>query len=622
MNAGGAPNRQLHQPKYRPDVDGLRAVAVLAVVGFHAFPGTIRGGYVGVDVFFVISGFLISSVILTSLSEGSFTYRQFYARRIKRIFAAPIVVLAACSVAGWFVLLPEDFRQLGKHIAAGAGFVSNFAFWSEASYFDAAADTKPLLHLWSLGIEEQFYIVWPLLLSLAWGRRWRPLALTLAILFCSFALNVVTSRTDPVAAFYSPATRFWELLVGCCLAYVTVQGLDRRKGGDLRSALGLALIAVATIALDRESTFPGWLALLPTVGALLVISAGPQAWLNRTLLSNRVMVWFGLISFPLYLWHWPILSFVRIVGESEHPPREIRVAAVLASIVLAGLTYRFVERPIRFGAYGSARIAALCVLMVAVGGLGYGTYASDGFESRFSLPIQEVARFRYDPREDYRAGTCFLWPDQHETGFKNCIGSAEVFLWGDSHAAQLYPALRKAVPGVAQFTKSLCPPFLGADPKGSLHCSEVNNHVLQVIERYKPARVIIAGAWSSQDWRRLGGTLEALRKIGVGRIDLMGPVPHWTNGLPKALVSYLKRYGGKAPQRMTYGLDTAVLSLDHTMRGFAARYGVNYLSAIEILCNDAGCLTRTRDDLGSLTAFDHAHLTPEGSEYLVSRFPR
>lgn len=209
-------------PEYRSDIDGLRAVAILSVVGFHAFPFWVKGGFVGVDIFFVISGFLISTIIFGNLERNTFSFIEFYSRRIKRIFPALLVVLIACFAFGWFALLADDYKQLGKHMAAGAGFASNIVLWNESGYFDKAAETKPLLHLWSLGIEEQFYIVWPLLLWFAWKSRFNLLAMTFSVVAVSFVLNVRGIRTDAVAAFYSPQTRFWELLVGSVLAWLTL----------------------------------------------------------------------------------------------------------------------------------------------------------------------------------------------------------------------------------------------------------------------------------------------------------------------------------------------------------------------------------------------------------------
>src|SRR6266702_1058211 len=211
-------DRELH---YRPDIDGLRGIAILAVLGFHASPTFIPGGYVGVDVFFVISGFLISTLILAQLRRSTFTLSDFYVRRARRLFPALAIVLTSCLLFGWFALLPQEFADLGKHVAAAAAFVLNFAVWRESGYFDPAANLNPVLHLWSLGIEEQFYLVWPLVLLMLWRHR-RSLVITMGVLIAtSFALNIVFMHTDPKGGFYLPVTRFWELGLGCLLGAVT-----------------------------------------------------------------------------------------------------------------------------------------------------------------------------------------------------------------------------------------------------------------------------------------------------------------------------------------------------------------------------------------------------------------
>lgn len=403
----------LSHPKYRPDIDGLRAIAVLAVVAFHAFPNWIKGGFIGVDIFFVISGYLISTIIFESLDKGTFSFSEFYSRRIKRIFPALILVLVSCFVFGWFTLLADEFQQLGKHIAAGASFISNIVFWNEAGYFDNAADTKPLLHLWSLGIEEQFYIVWPLLLWVAWKRNFNLLTITVVFAIISFALNLHGVKQDAVATFYSPQTRFWELLSGSLLAWVTlykknslthIKGeidarlsriayngkheIDGKAVANVLSFIGFFLLLYGFWRINKEVNFPGKWALVPVMGTLLLLIGGSKAWINRTILSNKIVVWFGLISFPLYLWHWPLLSFARI-SENEEPSLNIRIAAVVLSVVLAWLTYKIVERPIRFGKQSNAKVTALVVLMIVVGYIGYNSYARGGLSFRLKNMTHE-----------------------------------------------------------------------------------------------------------------------------------------------------------------------------------------------------------------------------------------
>jgi peptidoglycan/LPS O-acetylase OafA/YrhL len=375
-------------PRYRSDIDGLRAVAVLSVVAFHAFPNWLRGGFIGVDIFFVISGFLISGIIADALARGRFTFAGFYARRIRRIFPALIVVLASCLAFGWFALFPDEYRQLGKHVAGGAGFVSNLLFWNEVGYFDTAAETKPLLHLWSLAIEEQFYIFWPVLLLLAWRWRMQLLLVTAVLAAASFALNVGGIAGHPTATFYSPASRAWELLAGALLACALRQpgamaALARQVRPGLLSGAGAALLALGLATIVRGPGFPGWPALLPVAGATLLIAAGPAAWVNRHLLSNRVLVWVGLISYPLYLWHWPLLSFAQII-ESATPSPAIRGYAVGAAFVLAWLTYRLVERPLRHRP-GRATVVTLCALMAALALAGGYAWRKEGLPKRAAV---------------------------------------------------------------------------------------------------------------------------------------------------------------------------------------------------------------------------------------------
>ncbi len=342
----------MHNPSlaYRSDIDGLRALGVLAVIGFHAFPGIIPGGFVGVDVFFVISGFLISSILLKETDQKTFSLARFYARRIKRIFPALILVLASCLVAGWLVLLSDEFKMLGQHVAAATVFGSNFWLWKEVGYFDVEAELKPLLHLWSLAIEEQFYVVWPLLLFFFTRyRRYLPLliGLTAAISFASCQI-----QDTQAAMFYFPQNRAWELLLGALLACAPSLhlALSERSAvrANLLSSTGILLIVIAITKLDKHSVFPGWLALLPTLGVVLIIAAGNRAWINQHILGSQPVVWIGLISYPLYLWHWPLLTFARII-EGGEPSPQIRIIALVVSAVLSCITYLLIERRLRTG---------------------------------------------------------------------------------------------------------------------------------------------------------------------------------------------------------------------------------------------------------------------------------
>lgn len=392
----------LIRPQYRPDIDGLRAIAVLSVVIYHAFPGLARGGFTGVDAFFVISGFLISTIIFRSLEKSTFSFKEFYLRRVNRIFPALILVLCASLAFGWLILLPDELNQLGKH-TAGAGFISNILLSLEDGYFDNSAETKPLLHLWSLSIEEQFYLAWPFAAWIAWTalktRRKALLALACIAAIASFLLNLRGVATHPSSTFFYPHTRAWELLSGSILAWILLYknssdigaqtpislgrfkpALTQSKGqykiyaSNALSLAGFALLVTGFFVITKEVDFPGAWAALPVLGTIMLIAAGPSSWINKHILSNKVFVWIGLISYPLYLWHWPILSYARII-ENGIPTRLVRTVAIAISFLLAWLTARYWERLFRPGpARLNLRTYALCLSMIAI--LGAGIVAS------------------------------------------------------------------------------------------------------------------------------------------------------------------------------------------------------------------------------------------------------
>ncbi len=485
------PEHNAH-PAYRPDIDGLRAVAILSVVIFHAFPTFLRGGFVGVDVFFVISGFLISSIIFRSLQRGDFSFVEFYAHRAKRIFPALSVVLVACFTCGWFVLLPDEFKQLGKHIAAGAGFVQNFVLLNEAGYFDTASELKPLMHLWSLAIEEQFYLFYPLLIWGAWRFGVNVLAVVIFIALLSFGLNIYELERDVAKTFFAPQTRFWELFAGSVLAYLQLfmrsQCSEKIKNchflqplrgkspkpvqyeialKNLLSVIGLSLIFAAVLLVHKGRLFPGWWALGPVAGAFLLIFSGQEAWVNRKILANRFMVFVGMISYPLYLWHWPIISFVTIL-DSGVPSFAIRGFAVALSFLLAWLTYRFVERPIRFGRKTWIKTAILFGLLGLIAYIGYNTSERNGLPFRVKVSGSDIKQFSWDASL-HREAICLKENPISKARLQNayCLGSrtlADIALIGDSHSNSLAAGLIELFPQrILNLAGGGCIPFFDVD---------------------------------------------------------------------------------------------------------------------------------------------------------------
>ncbi len=625
-----SPDKGLSHPKYRPDIDGLRAVAVLSVLIFHAFPEWLSGGFIGVDVFFIISGFLISTIIFQNIDEQRFRFLEFYTRRINRIFPALLTVLLFSYGFGWLNLLADDFAQLGKHIAGGAGFVANLVLWNESGYFDKAAELKPLLHLWSLGIEEQFYFIWPIFIYLMAKWPKKLLSAIILVTLLSFGLNIASIQSNPVATFYSPLTRFWELLFGALLAYAVVHhdaALQKVRAvhRDVLSAVGLALIVVGAIILNQKSAFPGWWALMPTFGAVLVIGSGSSAWCNKYILSNKIFVWFGLISFPLYLWHWPLLAFARL-QEGEAPSLLNRFGLVLVSIVLAWLTYRFVEKPIRFGAsYRTHKNIALVFLMILVGYLGYNCFDRKGIAFRHKFFMKEISGYTFDKVAEQRQRTCFLMDinDDVNNFSGTCIHDDRPYklvLWGDSHGGSLYPGfseLEKNNPkiSVTQFTAAGCGGLIPTDEQGAF-CKRANEVALKEILKLKPNLVVIYKAWHPSYFQQIAPTVEILKKENI-QVLIIGPTPRWKDDLPKVVYRYWKKHKELPPAYYGESLELDISQMDKELRKVAEQNHILYYSAYDRFCNANGCLNRIPNTDNALTTLDEDHITPAAGRYLV-----
>lgn len=501
MRPDVGPARQAQHVGYRPAVDGLRGIAVLAVLGFHAFGDHVPGGFVGVDVFFVISGYLITSIIVGDLQRGSFSFAKFYARRIRRLFPALTLVLMATWGLGWLILLPDEFTLLGKHIAAAAMFVANVAFWRETGYFDIAAEFKPLLHLWSLGVEEQFYFVWPALLVMLWKRISLLPVVLWGLVLGSFGLSVSLASAAPDAGFYLPFSRFWELGLGCLLALrkQTTPSAENRFLHELMPAVGLILIITAMLAFDHRTPFPGWRALLPAIGTLLILATPEQGWFQRRLLGGPVLVYVGLISYSLYLWHWPLLSFANIL-YSGLPPGSVRWTVLLSSIALAAFTYHFLEVPIRrrkqfrINAGLVAAAAAACLSGLAV-------YTTAGFPRRFDVDLQAL---RHGPRID---GLCRSQLGDDD-GINYCRTTharpPDILVLGDSKAHAIYEAIASlfaAEYSVMLLGRGGCPPLLNVSLRGhdpnERECPAIWRTFVRYAQRTRPQVIVLVGSGSS-----------------------------------------------------------------------------------------------------------------------------
>ncbi|MDX5386345.1 MAG: acyltransferase [Marinobacter sp.] len=504
---------------YRPDIDGLRAVAVLAVVLFHAGFEEFSGGFVGVDVFFVISGYLIGSIVLKELESGSFTFRGFYERRVRRILPALFVVLIVTAVAGYFLLLPDEFVALGQASLATLFFGSNIYFWDKKStYFGLDINTEPLLHTWSLGVEEQFYLFFPLLLWTLYKRglsRNQLFAVFTLLFAASLALNLVATPFYTKFSFYMIPARAWELLLGVMLALGVLPEVRRAGLAAVLAMAGLVLVLGTVLLLEEGALFPGVNAIYPVVGTALIIYAGRKhtTFVHRVL-ANKFVVYLGLISYSLYLWHWPVTIYTGMLWDSPYA----KLFIVVVSIVLAAISYRFIENRYRgSGAVvyvggvkkrrgvGEIGVTALAVFMVA-----WALVISDGAPGRVPDKVYEVVgvdRVSVDTMKD--SENCRLFSENpdgrgEKKGYLCLLGDPsgvpEFIVWGDSHARALIPAFqaaaeRSGITGIA-LTNSGCQPLAGVYREAKYRCLNFNTSVLEFIEaRPDLKQIFLVGYW-------------------------------------------------------------------------------------------------------------------------------
>jgi peptidoglycan/LPS O-acetylase OafA/YrhL len=608
--------------KYRPDIDGLRAVAVLSVVAEHAGIVVFRGGYIGVDIFFVISGYLIGHIIWSEVEEKKFSIFSFWERRVRRIFPALVAMLATTFIAGYVYLMPLDFREFSRSLIASVFSVSNFYFWFESDYFEPAAQTRPLLHTWTLAVEEQFYIFLPLLLIMihrVFPNRTKSVITIAAVL--SFSLSAIEVELHKSAAFYLLHSRSWELLLGVLVAIGTfplIRNASVRNGASL---IGLVLIAVSIFTYTSATPFPGPLALVPVLGTALIIHAGSSgpAFVNRVL-SIKPMTFIGVISYSIYLWHWPIIVFQRSTAFllADNYGRPQKVILILLSIAVAAISWRFIEQPFRDRRRFSrplvfAGAAACAGVLFALGAV---TTLKDGFAGRFDPKVNAIASFlHYDPDTYMRSGTCFL--ENKSLGVFNAASCLRIdaekdtyLLVGDSYAAHLWYGFSKVFQdaNILQATATGCKPTIENAFGSNRRCVEFINYIFsKFIPSTKLRGVLIAASWYDTDLSRLDETLSWAKSRGVA-VTLFGPMVQYELPLPLLLANSLRTRDPGLPDR---NRAAAFLELDQKMAALAARHGVRYVSFFKLLCSNEICQTYATTDIP--LQFDIGHLTEEGS---------
>ncbi len=615
-----AVDRDLSPLSYRPDIDCLRAFAVISVIAYHYDISPFRSGYVGVDVFFVISGFLITRIIRAEVLAGTFSFANFYKRRARRILPASFAMLCTVLACSSVLLLPQDTVSVAKQALAVVTFSSNILFWSQQGYFDAAAITKPLLHTWSLAVEEQYYLLFPAAAVAAFALR-RSLTLFGFVIaaLASFAICVLQTRLQPAGAFYLLPARIWEFALGALLAIEALPEPPTQRLRIVAAALGWIALGAAVNVFSPRTPYPGQAALLPCLATAAVIWANP-APSKAVLMVTKPMITVGLWSYSLYLWHWPLLSLVYAVWG---PPTSgfDKFALVVCCTALSVASYYLVERPARraewritWRALGATGIAAIAFAAAMIW--------SAGLPFRFSPQELAMASFLdYDYRPVYEDRSCFLDPTQTvEELSPSCIAAGprpNVFVWGDSHAAHLTHGLRQALPpgSVLRATMAQCLPAISYGQ--TERCAAFNRKVPALIREIRPDVVLISGGWArsveAEETRR--SLLAAIASITTSgsRVVLVGPSLQYDTALPRLVVSAM--HFGAAPDSH---LLPFVERSDDILRNMLKDVPLTeYVSPFRLLCPpNAPCPVVAA---GAPIAWDQGHLTAEGSVLLARR---
>lgn len=494
----------MHDKSFRSDIEGLRAIAILAVVGYHASPTWIPGGFIGVDIFFVISGFLISKNIFTSLTTNSFSLTDFYSRRIRRIFPALLIVLIFSAIVGWFYFLSIEYRDLSKHIAGAILFVENILYYFEHGYFDDISLNKPLLQLWSLGVEEQFYLFWPILIWICFRFKYNLNIIILFIIFISFLYNISGGVSSSISSFFLVQSRMWELALGSLLALPCLNQLNLKYKFTLfwfniSPFIGIVLIFFSIFSFSKNIWFPGWWALIPCIGTFLIISGNPNSHPSKFLLSNKIFIWFGKISFPLYLWHWVLLSFFYIIFP-EFFNRFSRIALILISIFLSWITYKYIETFFRKNSNLFIKVSFLVTSMFLLLIFSFISFYNSGFPSRyFAKQYIEIEKAITD--WDFPKGLIV----NNINGIKYLSTSdlpPSVLFIGDSHTDQFAPRIlfltkNNNFPPSAFITYNGCPPIPYVFEDKHPNCSSFLDRVNTALDLLPTiTTIIIGGCWN------------------------------------------------------------------------------------------------------------------------------
>jgi peptidoglycan/LPS O-acetylase OafA/YrhL len=628
--------------KYREDIDWLRAIAVLSVVGFHFEAPAVYGGFVGVDIFFVISGYLITGILQSELHSGTFSFARFYERRVRRLLPALYAMVALTAIPTFHYLLASERAEFFRSVAAVVTFTSNFFFWFQTGYFDHAAVEKPLLHTWSLAVEEQFYLalpvmLWGLVLAMR-GRRFAlPVALgVLSLISFAFSIWLMKSGRSASAFFMSPP-RAWEFLIGGLVAVEGFPALRPSWARHVARAISLVVIAIPVFGLRQGPGFPGFDALTPCIGAAMFIwsGIGEPSLPRRAFAPLEIARFFGKISYSLYLWHWPLFTFARFSKNSLVLDATDKLVLFAITVAISYLSWRYVEQPFRDRtlaptrrvAFGMAGLASACLL--AAGALGVMLSRASSEADRGAMQLDAYNAYDYQPL--YRSGTCFGPSNGVFSGpcLSFASGKPNWLLWGDSFAAHYFPGLRDvAVPrgvNLLQATQPACMPTLNAAAQGNASCRDFAAQMEAFFRDHKVDLVVMAGDWLEYGRTSrfdgmiadLTGTIARLNDLGI-TVALLGPAVQFKARLPSMLMrAHLREVEARADDFVS----PEIFIFDARMKAALPRsVKFSFISVTDAVCPARQCPLTLPG--GVPLAWDHAHLTAEGSSYVMDRLAR
>lgn len=611
---------------YRPDIDGLRAVSILLVLLYH-LESFVEGGYVGVDVFFVISGYLITSILCHEAADGSYSLGNFYERRARRILPALFASVIASSIAALFLLFPNELQIFAKSAVSALSFSANFFFWLQAGYFEAPAESMPLLHTWSLAVEEQFYLLFPLILIPLLRRRpGFALPIVVVIAIASLALSQFLVASKPDTAFYMLAPRAWELMTGAGLALVRIPAIASKRVRDLVASGALLSIVMVALLYDKQTSFPGLTALAPCLGAALLIYTGQSRDTQvYRLLSWRPLVALGLISYSLYLWHVPIITFVSAYFGNPLA-LSTKILLIPICILVAFASWRYIEQPFRRreGGFDRTKLvqtsAAAAVVILAIAAVSIYTL---GLPQRFDPEVLRFAEFNYKVGNAQRSGQCFISRGGERTGkefdFETCLAMddrrPDVLVIGDSHAAHLWPGLKEVYPGINFLQANVTGCTVDLVQTGSERCKRIMRRVLDDhIAHKKLDAVILSIRWKSPDIEEAAHSTLAKLKASTPHVYVIGPIMSYNTHLPRLLTRAAQLSDDRIVER---ALRRDPFEIDNRFKAAFAGAGVTYVSLIDLLCPLGECQTLDSDNLP--LQHDSNHLTAGGSRLVAEK---